>query len=83
VRIQAASALVKLGNTSETVVDALIKCLKDDNSFVRIQAAEALGKLGKTSDKILPCIIQWLEQHQESKFIGSGIDVLWGCIVEE
>jgi hypothetical protein len=38
--------------------------------------------LGKKSDTVLPAVIQWLEQHQDSESIGSGIDALWNLLVE-
>ncbi len=50
------------------------------NSYVRRGAAYALGKLGKKSDTVLPAVIQWLEQHQDSENIGSGIDALWDLL---
>ncbi len=82
VRRGAADALGQLGNSSQTVVDALLKRLTDKDSFVRQMAAEALGKLGKKSDTVLPAVIQWLEQHSDFKYIGSGIDALWDLLVE-
>ncbi|MGB7428045.1 MAG: hypothetical protein WA933_09590 [Microcoleaceae cyanobacterium] len=42
-----------------------------------------MGELGKQSDKIFPRMLQWLEQHQDSEYVGSGIDVLWDLIAEE
>ncbi|EAW38026.1 NACHT domain-containing NTPase [Lyngbya sp. PCC 8106] len=84
VRRGAAYALGKLGNSSQTVVDALLKTLADkdsfQNSFVRRGAASALGELGKKSDTVLPAVILWLEQHQDSENIGSGIDALWDLL---
>jgi hypothetical protein len=48
---------------------------------VRTTSTEALGDLGKTNDLIQPKIIQWIEQHQDSEYVGNGIDALW-LIVE-
>ncbi len=53
----------------------------DDNSYVRRRAAQALGRLGKTSNHILPTVIEWIEQHQDSNYVGSGIDALWDLVV--
>ena len=81
VRGRAAEALGKLGNGSETVLNALLPLLKDDTSFVRGNAADALGKLGKTSNHVLPTVIEWIEQHQDSDYVGRGIDALWDLVV--
>ncbi|NEO22820.1 HEAT repeat domain-containing protein [Moorena sp. SIO4A5] len=81
VRMMAAKALGSLGNSSETVVSTLIAQLMDDESFVRRNAAYALGKLGKTSNHVLPTVIEWIEQHQDSEYVGRGIDALWDLVV--
>ncbi|NEO38230.1 MAG: NACHT domain-containing protein [Moorea sp. SIOASIH] len=82
VRQDAADALGKLGNNSETVVNALLERLQDEHFGVRSDAARALGKLGKISNHILPTVIEWIEQHQDSGYVGSGIDVLWDLVVD-
>ncbi|NEQ13393.1 MAG: NACHT domain-containing protein [Moorea sp. SIO3E2] len=76
-----AIALGKLGNSSEAVVNALLALLQDNDSFVRRSAAEALGRLGKTSNHVLPTVIEWIEQHQDSNYVGRGIDALWYLVV--
>ncbi|MGK7923534.1 MAG: NACHT domain-containing NTPase [Trichodesmium sp.] len=83
VRESAAYALGKLSSSSETVVNSLLPLLQDEDSFVRQRAAEALGKLGKKSHNILPIIIQWIQQHQDSEYVGRGIDALWYLVVGE
>ncbi len=83
VRWSAATALSKLVNSSNTVVTALLPLLEDENFFARRKAALALGKLGKKSNNILPTIIQWIEQHQDSEYVGRGIDALWYLVVGE
>ncbi|WP_044493884.1 HEAT repeat domain-containing protein, partial [Moorena producens] len=77
----AAIALGRLNNSSQTVVNALIALLQDDDYYVRRDASEALGKLGKTSNHVIPSVIKWIEQHQDSDYVGSGIDVLWDLVV--
>ncbi|NEQ08165.1 MAG: NACHT domain-containing protein [Moorea sp. SIO4E2] len=81
VRSTAAYALIKLGNSSDTVVNGLLALLQDNDSNVRWMGAYALGKLGKTSDHILRTVIEWIEQHQDSDYVGNGIDVLWDLVV--
>jgi len=83
VRRWAAIALGKLGNSSEPVVNALLPRLQDEHYRVRRWASEALGQLGKTSNHILPTVIEWIEQHQDSDYVGRGIDVLWDLVVGE
>ncbi|NEO20434.1 HEAT repeat domain-containing protein [Moorena sp. SIO4A5] len=77
----AAIALGRLNNSSETVVSVLLALLMDDNYYLRRDATEAFGKLGKTSNHILPTVIEWIEQHQDSDYVGSGIDALWDLVV--
>ncbi|NEP35890.1 HEAT repeat domain-containing protein [Moorena sp. SIO3B2] len=81
VRITAADALVQLGNSSDTVVKALLELLKDNTFDVPGMAAYALSQLGKTSNDIIPTVIEWIEQHQDSDYVGRGIDVLWDLVV--
>ena len=83
VRGSAAEALGILGSISETIINTLVSLLQNENSNVRGNAAIALGKLGKKSNHILPTVIQWIEQHQDSEYVGSGIDALWYLIVSE
>ncbi|NEO23473.1 MULTISPECIES: sister chromatid cohesion protein PDS5 [unclassified Moorena] len=83
VRQGTALALGNSGNSSEAVVNALLALLQDNDSFVRSSAAEALGKLGKTSNHVLPTVIKWIEQHQDSDYVGRGIDALWDLVVGE
>ncbi len=83
VRSSAADALGKLGSASKQVVDALLGRLEDESSSVRSSAAEALGNLGKQSSEVLPAVVKWLQQHQDAKYIGSGIDVLWDLVAAE
>ncbi|NEQ85136.1 MAG: signal transduction protein, partial [Moorea sp. SIO2I5] len=81
VRWRAAQALGHLGNSSEAVVKAVLARLMDDDSYVRWRAAQALGRLGKTSNHVLPTVIEWIEQHQDSDYVGRGIDALWDLVV--
>ncbi|MDY7006335.1 MAG: HEAT repeat domain-containing protein [Cyanobacteriota bacterium] len=83
VRCGIVSALGNLGDTSQTVVNALLAKLNDDSEYVRQRVSQALGKLGKKSNNILPIIIQWIQQHQDSEYVGRGIDVLWYLVVGE
>ena len=80
VRGKAALALGNLGKASETVIEALLPALSDSDNWVRRNAAEALGKLGKQSPKVKPLVVEWIQQHEDSEFVGSGIDVLWDLV---
>ncbi|MEG4120738.1 HEAT repeat domain-containing protein [Microcoleus sp. N9_B4] len=79
----AASALANLGNASETVINALLLGLEDGEDLVRREAAEALGKLGRKSSDLLPAVVQWIDRHQDAKYLGSGIDALWDLVAGE
>jgi HEAT repeat protein len=78
------SSFDQLGKCLQMVLDFLFLGLINDsyNSFIRDRAARGLGKLGKKSDAVLPAVIQWLEQHQDSEYIGSGIDALWDLLAD-
>ncbi|NEQ77140.1 MAG: signal transduction protein [Okeania sp. SIO2C9] len=78
-----AIALSELGNCSEVLFSNLVAGLDNEDSIVRDNAAKALSKLGKKSNNILPTIIQWIEQHQDSEYLGSGINALWYLVVGE
>ncbi|WP_043936858.1 NACHT domain-containing protein [Planktothrix rubescens] len=80
VRGDAADALGQLGNASETVIEALLNALSDSEDLVRWNAAEALGELGKQSDQVKPLVVKWIQQHEDSEFVGRGIDVLWDLV---
>jgi HEAT repeat protein len=82
---EAAEALGKLGNASEPVISALLLRLEDRNDFVMhySAAAEALGKLCLKSSEVLPAVVQWVEQHQDREYVGSGINVLWDLVAGE
>lgn len=83
VRRSVVYTLGKMGYSSETVVSPLLARLTDRDSKVRSLAAFALGQLGQTSNSIFPAIIPWIQQRQNSEYVGRGIDVLWYLVVEE
>ncbi|MEP6582319.1 HEAT repeat domain-containing protein [Microcoleus vaginatus GB2-A3] len=83
VRRQAASALGNLGNASETVINALMLRLEDGEDWVNAAAAFALGKLGLKSSDVLPAVVQWIDRHQDTEYVGLGIDVLWDLVAGE
>ncbi|MEG4113204.1 MULTISPECIES: HEAT repeat domain-containing protein [unclassified Microcoleus] len=83
VRSLAVSALGKLGNASETVINALLQRLEDGDNLVRSLAVGALGKLGLKSSDVLPAVIQWIDRHQDTEYVGLGIDVLWDLVAGE
>ncbi|MEG3974426.1 HEAT repeat domain-containing protein [Microcoleus sp. herbarium8] len=80
VRSSAVQALGKLGNTSQEVISNLLLRLEDGKEWVRRQAVEALGKLGLKSSEVLPAVVQWIDRHQDTAYVGSGIDVLWDLV---
>nr|WP_322708826.1 HEAT repeat domain-containing protein [Nostoc sp. ChiSLP03a]MDZ8209925.1 HEAT repeat domain-containing protein [Nostoc sp. ChiSLP03a] len=79
----AVKALGKLGNASPQVVEALLALLKDKSQIVPNFAGEALGKLGKNSSNVTTTVAEWISQHRDSEYVGSGIDALWNLVVTE
>jgi HEAT repeat protein len=75
--------LGKLGNGSQEVVQGLLALLKHERSSVGSRAAAALGKLGKKNRDLVTAVVQWIEQHQDSEYVGNGIDVLWDLVTGE
>ena len=65
--------LVKLDDGSQELVNLLLARLKDKNANIRCTALSTLGRLGNNSQIVI-------EQHQDSKFLGYGIDALWLAI---
>jgi HEAT repeat protein len=83
VRREAELALGRLGNASEAVISALLQRLEDGRGFVPYSAASALGKLGMKSSEVLPAVVQWIDRHQDTEYVGRGIDVLWDLVAGE
>ncbi|AOX03140.1 hypothetical protein BJP34_30155 [Moorena producens PAL-8-15-08-1] len=81
VRCATINALSQLGNSSQVVITALLGCLKDEESGVRASAAETLAELGKPSSYVSNALAQWIELHQASEYVGSGIDALWKLVI--
>ncbi|MBD2504838.1 HEAT repeat domain-containing protein [Anabaena azotica] len=83
VRSSAVGALGKLGKDKPEVVAQLLALLHDESESMRSSAAWALGKLGKNSPDITANVVEWILQHQDSEYVGTGIDVLWDLVVGE
>ncbi|WP_293054801.1 HEAT repeat domain-containing protein [Moorena bouillonii] len=83
VRCATINALSQLGNSSQVVITALLGCLKDEESGVRASAAETLAELGKPSSYVSSALAQWIELHQSSDYVGSGIDALWNLEIPQ
>ncbi|MBE9119176.1 HEAT repeat domain-containing protein, partial [Lusitaniella coriacea LEGE 07157] len=96
VRGSAASALGKLGNSSQLVIDALFQCLADEDSDVRVRAAFALGKLGNSSQLVIDALFQcltdenWSVRGSAASALGKlgnssqlVIDALFQCLADE
>ncbi|HEY9800215.1 MAG TPA: HEAT repeat domain-containing protein [Leptolyngbyaceae cyanobacterium] len=82
-RYVATVALGNLGNGKPEVVAQLLALLQDNSEGVRYGAAEALVNLGKNSRDITTNVVEWISQHQDSEYLGEGIDVLWDLVVGE
>src|SRR5205823_4583221 len=62
-RLQAARLLAKLGPEAKAAVPALVRALKDKDSFIREAAASALGRIGPAAKSAAPDFIGLLEQQ--------------------
>ncbi|MGB5768380.1 MAG: HEAT repeat domain-containing protein, partial [Crocosphaera sp.] len=65
-----------IGKSEPEVITALLSLLKDDQPGMRSRAAESLGSIGKTQPEVIVLAEKWLEEHQNIKYVGIGIDVL-------
>ena len=61
----------------------LVALLQDDDSSVRSIAAYALDRLGKMSSNITQTVADWIEQNQNFKYVGDGIDILWLLVTKQ
>lgn len=77
VREYAAITLGELGNGSPQVVEPLLIRLGDEDSTVAKNAANSLAELGKNCSDITSTVIEWISQHQDTEYVGNGIDALW------
>lgn len=86
VRQGIAKESVNLGNTSDTepVLQNLLVLLKNEDIFVRVRAIMELVDLGKKfRDITTSAVAQWVEQHQDAEYVGSGITALWYLVVRQ
>ncbi|UKO99247.1 HEAT repeat domain-containing protein [Nostoc sp. UHCC 0870] len=81
VRSSAADALGKIG--AEAAIPDLLELLKDSESDVRSSAANALNKIDKKTHSVVITLSQWINEHQDSKYIRYGIDLLWDLVCGE
>ena len=40
-----------------------------------------LRKLGKRSSQVLPLVVEWIQENEDSKVVGNGIDILWDLVI--
>ncbi len=59
------------------MLQGLLALLKDEDSRVRYNAAQALVNLDKKFGDVTSAVAQWIEQHQNAKYVGSAINALW------
>ncbi|WP_427157471.1 HEAT repeat domain-containing protein [Aliinostoc sp. HNIBRCY26] len=78
VRFGAADALGKVG--AEVAIFHLLELLKDSNSIVRSSAAGALSKIDEKTHSVVINLSQWINENQDSEYIGDGIDLLWDLV---
>jgi HEAT repeat protein len=60
IRVQAASALTRVGPEGKRVIPLLVLALKDEDDDVRYNAADALGSIGPDDKSAIPALINSL-----------------------
>jgi HEAT repeat protein len=64
-RIELALTLAQLKNSSEAVMQTLLKALKDKNPGISIFVAQMLGRLNNSSKILIEALIDILKKHDE------------------
>ena len=82
VRSAAVDALGEIGKSEPKVIEALLPLLKDSDFMVRSAAADAIGNIGKSEPELINLMTNWIEQHQNTEYVGNGIDVLWNLVAD-
>ncbi|WP_225894374.1 HEAT repeat domain-containing protein, partial [Atlanticothrix silvestris] len=57
-------------------IPGLLELIKDSESNVRSRAADALNKIDKKTHSVVINLSQWINEYQDSEYIGDGIDLL-------
>ncbi|MFQ4138765.1 sister chromatid cohesion protein PDS5 [Nodosilinea sp. PGN35] len=83
VRALAALDLGNLAQDSSEALQALMQCLSNDDYLVRSTAVSVLSQMGKQTDTIASQLANWIEQNQQSDYVGHGIDALWAIMTEQ
>ncbi|MBU7586798.1 MAG: HEAT repeat domain-containing protein [Nostoc sp. TH1S01] len=78
VRFIATEALGKIG--AEVAIPDLLELLKDSKSDVRSIAADALNKIDKKTHSVVINLSQWINENQDSEYVGYGINLLWDLV---
>jgi hypothetical protein len=42
-----------------------------------------LSNLGKKIERITSTVAQWIKQHQDTEYVGNGINVLWDLMTDK
>ncbi|NEQ81669.1 MAG: NACHT domain-containing protein, partial [Moorea sp. SIO2I5] len=72
---------VVVDSNPKSIVSTFLEMLQDPDADRRRMASGTLSAFGKTSNHVFPSVIEWIEQHQDSDYVGRGIDVLWDLVV--
>jgi HEAT repeat protein/energy-coupling factor transporter ATP-binding protein EcfA2 len=83
VRYSAANTLGIIGREQPEVITALLSLLQDEDVGVRSSAASALGRIGKKKVEMISLLEDWIEKHQDNKYVNKSIDVLWNLVTND
>ncbi|ABA23115.1 Predicted signal transduction protein containing Nacht domain [Trichormus variabilis ATCC 29413] len=81
VRSSAAFALGNIGK--EAAIPGLLELLKDSEFNVRLIGAFVLKKIDEKTHSVVINLSRWINENQDSEYIGDGIDLLWELICGE
>lgn len=83
VRLSAAETLGNIGKDNPQAIAALLSLLKDKNYDLRWRAARALSNIGKDNPEAITLMANWINEHQDTEYVGNGIDVLWNLVTDD
>ncbi len=83
VRYHAAEALGKIDKDNPEAIAALLPLFEDEDYGVYFSAAYALGEIGKDNPQAISLIANWINEHQDTEYVGNGIDVLWNLVTDD
>ena len=80
-RIEAALAMSKIKPDAPMAVEALSKCLKDDNLWVRINCSQTLGYLKSGAAKAVPALLEGIKDPKNKEKTDGFFNTIYETMV--